>query len=150
MTQRDDVLYALELVHKNRPNEVFDEMNKSEVGFFAVIKYLYESSIDVTSADICKHLKISSARMAVLIKKLEKKGLVVKINSDKDARIKVLKLSKKGTEFAHKMKAHMYETMKKIIDEFGLDEIEELFSKLSRLKCIMKENLPRNLGEYND
>ncbi len=150
MARKEEVFYALELFHKNRPRQIFEKMNKSDVGVFAVIKYLHESEEEVTSADICKFLQISSARMAVLVKRLEKKGLIVKSNSSVDARSKVLKLSAAGKKFAEDLKSQIYGTMEKIVDEFGLDELEELFVKLEKLKAIMDENVPANLEEYND
>ncbi len=150
MAKKEDVFYALELFHNSRPQKMFDAVNKGEMGAFAVIKLLHDTDKELTSADICKILKISSARMAVLIKKLQAKGIVVKIASEADSRAKILKLTKKGTALANKLKANMFETMSKIVDEFGLEELESMFNKLHKLKLILGENLTINLEEYND
>ncbi len=88
--------------------------------------------------------------MAVLIKRIEKKGLIVKINSDNDARVKVIKLSKKGVAFADELRARMYKTMGEIVDEFGLEELENLFSKLKRMRSIIIENVPIKLEDDDD
>ncbi len=149
MAKKEEVLYALELFHNNRPQKIFDAVNRGEIGAFAVVKLLYEADKELTSADLCKHIKISSARMAVLIKRLEKKGLVVKTTSEVDTRAKILKLSEKGVALADKLKENMYETMGKIIDEFGLEELESMFTKLGKLKAILGENVPISLEEYN-
>ena len=150
MAKQEEVVLALELFHKNRPQKIFNEIDKTEVGVFAVIKYLYESKTTVTSADICKSLQISSARMAVLIKRLESKGLVIKMNSQFDSRTKILKLSENGEQLANEVEMKMYHTMGKIVDEFGINELKEMFEKLTKLKTILHENAPTNLEEYND
>ncbi len=150
MAKKEDVYYALELFHNNRPQKIFDEMNKSEVGLFAVLKCIHESEQELTSADICKSLSFSSARMAVLIKKLEAKGIVTKTNSTQDSRSKILKLSQKGNELAQKLKEHMYNTMDKVVEEFGIDELNDMFKKLSKLREILDENMPTGMEEHND
>ncbi len=150
MAKKEDIYYVLELFHNNRPQKTFEELNKSEVGLFAVIKYLYEAKTEVTSAEICKNLKMSSARMAVLIKKLEGKGLVIKTNSTRDSRAKILKLSEKGISLANDLKEKMFEVMGKVIDEFGMAELEDFFEKMGRIKSIMEQNAPINLEEYDD
>ncbi len=149
MAKHEDIIYAIELFHKNRPQKIFEEVNKSEVGGFAVIKYLCEAENEVTSADICKVLKISSARMAVLIKKLETRGIVTKENSKHDSRSKILKLTKKGIVLSEEFKANLYKSIEKVVDEFGIEELESLFRKLKKLKSILHENVPSNLEEFN-
>ncbi len=150
MAKKEDVFYALELFHNNRPQKMLNEVNRGEMGAFAVIKLLYDADKEITSADLCSQLKISSARMAVLIKKLETKGLVVKTASQADSRAKILKLSEKGVALADKLKADMFETMGKVVDEFGIEELESFFKKLGKLKSILGESLPINLEGYND
>ncbi len=150
MAHKEEIIYALELFHANRPRKMFHEMDQRESGMFAVIKFLAEAEGEVTSAAICKHLQISSARMTVLIKRLETKGLVIKTESLHDSRSKALVLTQKGVTLATKLQAHMYETVGKIIDEFGITELETLFETLNRLKSILNENAPLSLEEYDD
>ncbi len=149
MANKQEVLLALELFQKNRPQKVFDEMKKKEMGVFSVIKYLNEAEGEVNSVDISKALGISSARMAVLLKKMEKKGLVVKSSSMLDARAVAVKLSDQGEALAENIKAQMFQTMEKIVDEFGLAELEAVMDKLGKIKQILEENMPAKMEGFD-
>ncbi len=149
MATREEVFEALELFKKHSPQRIFKEVNKSEIGALAVIKLLHENEKKLTSSDLCKRLKISSARMAVLIKRLKSKGLVEKMDSDTDSRSKILYLSEKGVALAHKLQANMYQTMEKIVDVFGLEELDSLFVKFNKVREILDANAPLDLEEYN-
>ncbi len=150
MAEKKDILFALELFHENRPQHIFDEMKNNDMGSFAVIKYIHEVGREVNSAEICKHLKISSARMAVLIKKLEAKNLVVKINSENDSRSKIIVLSEKGRKTATHMQEQMYKSAEKVVDEFGIEALIDLFNNLNKLKMILKANEPTMMEDEND
>ncbi len=150
MAEKEDILYALELFHKSRPQHVFDEMKNNDMGSFAVIKYIHEVGREVNSAEICKHLKISSARMVVLIRKLEAKNLVVKVNSTNDSRSKIIMLSDKGKETVKRMHDQMYKSAEKVVDEFGIEALKELFDNLNKLKTILKANAPTVMEDEND
>lgn len=152
MASKEEVESIVELIHKNRPQASFNELHRQDIGIFAVIKYLREAPNEVTSAEISKFLGISSARMSVLIKKLENKELILKISSSNDKRLKVIKLTEKGNNFAEDLKLKIYKSAEKIIDEFGIDEVRRIFEQLNRFKMILEENAPSkiNMEDFND
>ncbi len=143
MATREDVILAIELFHKNRPRRTLEKMN--EMGIYAVLKFLNEAKVEVNSADICKHLEISSARVAVLIKKMQSKGLVLKSNSKSDARVKIVSLSEKGRMFAQRTKQHMYDNTEKVVDEFGIERLKSIFDDLSKIQAHFEKNLPQDM-----
>ncbi len=150
MANKDDVLRALDMLHQNRPQKVFGEIQKNEMGVFAVIKYLNDAEGDVNSAEISKALGISSARMAVLMRKLEAKGFIIKSQSKTDARSSTVKLSENGKTLAENIKTQMFKAVEKIIDEFGIDELKNLLEKLNTIKTIMEEFAPMKMEDLND
>ncbi len=150
MAKREDVLTAMHLFETTRPQRAFEEMSKQAMGSFAVLRYLSETDGDITSATISKALNISSARMAVLLKKLDAKELITRAHSPNDARAIALKLSAKGEAFVDMQNDRMYDITEKIVDELGLDEIKKLLKNLTKMKKIIAENLPCDLEEHND
>ncbi len=148
MATTQDVCFALELFEQNRPYKTLEEMK--EQGAFAVIKLLHSEQRDLSSAEICKRLGISSARVAVLIKKLESKNFIEKIPSESDSRVKMIALSQKGRGFAEKAKKRMFETAEKIVDEFGIPRLLSMFEDLKKIKAIYEQNLPCDMEKLYD
>lgn len=140
MATQEDILYAEKLLHDNSPHKIFNSVNQQNFGTLAVLKYLYDATDEVNSVDISNFICISSARVTVLIKKLEQRGLLTKTNSSTDARVKIIKLTDKGHAIAKKHRERMFATTGEILDTFGLEE----FEKLMHNTCILKEIITKN------
>ncbi len=150
MATQQEIKTALELFHRCKPQIRLDELRRQEMGIFAVIKYLNDAPETVNSVELCNFLGVSSARMAVLLKKLESKGLIVKKSSKTDARSKIVILSEKGKKLAEIIKSQMQETVGKIVDEFGLEKLENMFSDLQKIKTIVDSTSFLHMEELND
>lgn len=147
MATKEEITEIMELIRKNKPQRVFKNLNDREMGLFAVIGYLSESNGEVTSSDISKFLCVSSARIAIMIKKLEKREFIEKIDSSKDKRVKVIKLTQKGHNLSNKLDKHANDVVEKIIDEFGLKELKDFFETMERLKIVLDENAPSDMED---
>lgn len=60
-----------------------------------------------TAGDLAREMKVSTARIAALLNKMEKKGLIISTPSSEDARKVNVEITSLGSESAEKMKAHM-------------------------------------------
>ncbi len=140
MAKHEDILAALELFEKNRPQKPFDEIEKNDMGIFAVLKYLNEADGEINSKNISNYLGVSSARMAIVLKKMEQKNWIRKKNSASDARAIIVELTEEGITISKKKKEEMFKTIEKILDIFTLVEIEDLLYKLNVIKGIVKES----------
>ncbi len=143
MASHQDVVAALKLFHDHAPHKTFDMVGKSEMGEFAALKYLHESAQEgttVTSRDISKTLGVSSARMTIVLQKLEAKGFIVKSVRASDLRVNVISLSENGNAFIEASRERMYQKIKKVVDTFGLEELELLFEKMSAIGAILHED----------
>ncbi len=141
MATQKEVQELLNLMKCNKPYHVFEEMRQIDHGVLGVMKVLYDERKEVISKDICRELGISSARVAVLIKKMEAKGLIVKKTYENDARISIISLTEKGEKLAKNMRSQMFVVAEKIVDEFGLERLKEMFGDMEKLKSIMRENI---------
>lgn len=120
---------------RNHFIHMFDDMN---TGAFAVLKYLYENNFESTSGEITNFLKISSARVAFILKKLEEKNLITRTNSSTDARVTIVNLTKDGEKKCTDKKNELYKKINLIIDEVGFDKLYEINEIISKVNHIMK------------
>ena len=74
---------------------------------------------------ISDRLDISTARVAVLLKKMVAKGLITKEKDPIDARVTIVKLTEYGRETIEHMWADVKAQMGKVIDEIGEDRLLE-------------------------
>ncbi len=153
MAKKEDVLMALEMFHTNRPTHAFEAIHASEMGLFAVLRYLNDAKtrVDgtVTSKELSDALCVSSARMSVLLKKLEQKGFISKTTSPTDARAVVIALTVQGEVFAEQMHQRMYHTAAHVVDEFGIDELQRLMESVQKIKTILHQERPMQWEEDN-
>ncbi len=148
MANKEEVYEALDLFFKHRQERAIEEMSRQNMGAVAVVMYLFEKG-EAKSIEISKKIGISSARMAVLLKKLEAKGMILKTHSKIDARAITIKLSQKGEKFANGFKEELFCSMEKVVDEIGIDEIKKIVDGLNRISEILSSNKPRQMEDLN-
>ncbi len=141
MATKAEIEIVEKLLHENRPHKAFENVAKAEMGVLAVIRYLHRTEEETNSKDISRSLGISSARMAILLKKLENRNWITKVNSPTDARAVVVCLSDKGKEELEKKKKQMEDAIGEMIDEVGVEELEKMFQNLNKIKDIMRKNV---------
>ena len=76
MATQEDIERLFALFCEAHPQDSLREMDKTSAGQGAVLRYLASVEEPVTSGQIAQALGGSTARMAVLLKKLEAKGLI--------------------------------------------------------------------------
>ncbi len=149
MATQEEITRALELFHENRRNHLLEQINRQEMGLTAVVQYLWQSAQErptdaVTAKEISTALGVSTARMTVLLQNLEQKQLIAKAPSRTDARAITVSLTATGEARAQALRNHMCDTMARVVDELGVDALEQLFASLRTIQTILHENKPTN------
>lgn len=121
--------------HRNIIDSKFRE-NGLYFGQPPILKYLSEHK-DATQKEIADFLHVSAPSVATSLKRMEEAGLVVRLESKKDARRNTVKLTKKGKELSQ-----FADNMFLVVDDatyrgFTDEEMDTLISLLHR----MNENL---------
>lgn len=145
-----DIIEVMEFIHKNKPFHDLDEVHMHERGLGATIVFLAKADGEVKSVDISSFLNISSARMAVILKKLEQKDVIMKATSQTDSRAITISLTAKGHTMAKNLEDNMYQVVSKIVEEIGLEEFYDTFKKIKSIKQIFEENKPMTMEELHD
>lgn len=148
MATKKEIEAVLTLMHKTRPARSIREMNTIHMGIGAVIRYLHEKEAksDVTAGEISEFLNVSTARVAVILSKMEKKGLITRSRGQKDARVTVVQLTQAGTDTAKEMQRQFEQQVEKAIDKVGCDRMLEFVSTMHELHEIF---LPLKVKELD-
>ena len=143
MASAEQIDVLMEQLKKAPPAECFQNFDMSTVGIRAILKILNETDSKVTAGDLSEHMKVSTARIAVLLKKMEAKGLIEKEHDSADGRVVVIKLSNRGKELADKFKANLYAHIGEMIDKIGMDRMLEFAAVSNEIQSLMKKSHPK-------
>ncbi len=147
MTKKEEVLAAMALFDKNKPEKTFDQISQVKMGMGAVVHCLHKKDQAVTSKEISDALHVSSARMTVLLQKMEGEGLVEKSHSPTDARAILVSLTTKGLQKAEEIERQRYECIAEILEEYTLEDLERLFQQLEKIHQIFYKALKKHQEE---
>ena len=126
-----DVLQKMEAFHFE---DVAKSYNSHKEGLKAVIKLLTSENGKMTAGAISQKLCISTARVAVLLKKMESRNLITKQKSKTDARVTIVELTKEGTEYANELRNTFMEDMGAVIDRVGMEKMESFIEVVGEIK----------------
>lgn len=138
MATQKQVEALLAVMHKAPPSEKYQKMDRSAMGIRAILKYLSRENQRATAGEISKALGVSTARVAVLLKKMVAKGLLEKQSDPADGRLVVVCLSQKGKDAAEQFQREIYALIGSLIDEIGLERMLEFAAISNEIHEVIK------------
>lgn len=140
MANRDEVEQIMEIIKGVELKKVFRALNENTAGIGAVLRILYDHGKTVTSGQISDLLGVSSARVAVLLKTMESKGLIAKRKDVLDGRITIVTLTPFGEEAISKIHEELYNQISRIIDKVGFDRLKQFITLSQEIEKAIKPN----------
>ena len=134
MDKREQAIKLLNNFRENRPQIFLETFESSEKGINFILGYLEEAKHEVIAKDLAQALNVSTARIATLLNKMEKKDLIQKHNSTKDARKTVIILTKKGQHLTTQYKEVLIDITIKMIEEVGMEDLEKFIEISKKMK----------------
>lgn len=128
MATKEQIESVLVKMEKAHPVDFFKQIDDTNAGIGAVLRLLYAMDEDITAGKISDALNISTARVAVLLKKMVAKGLITKEPCSTDGRVTVVRLTEHGKKIISEMQADLYAQMSHIIDTVGEERILEFIA----------------------
>lgn len=127
---------AIELIHKMKPSksEFINQLNMTDRGIHFILGYLEETKGKVIAGDLAKKLDVSTARIAILIKKMESRGLIRTYHLPEDARKTVIEITETGKAQVDAMKEEVIVMMERLIEVVGVEDIEEFIRISMKIK----------------
>lgn len=139
MVTRKQAIEILEKFKCNNPEMMAKRVQESERGLGFVLGYIYEHP-NTYAISISEVMQISRARVGVILRKLEERGLIIKTSSSADARIETLSLTEKGIREVEFIKEKLINTVTTIIDKVGYDEINAFVETSIKIREVLEGN----------
>ncbi len=111
-------------------NELFQD---GFSGMYVVLKIIYDSNTELSVGDISEIFKVTTARTAVILSTLEKKGLILKLKSEFDARKTIVKITEKGIKELLNRKTKILEMINCILLKFSDEDKETLYNLICKI-----------------
>lgn len=141
MATREEVERIAEEMVKAQPTNFLKVVNNANAGIGYVLKLLYAAENGcLTAGEISEAMGVSTARVAVLLKKTEKKGLIVRGSDSSDARVTVVRLSEEGKRAASEMKENMLRNISRVVDRVGLEKLRQFIALSVEVKNAMADS----------
>lgn len=140
MASDEQIKWMLHKMAKSHPIEAFKYMDEVKAGIGAVLRLLYEADKPLSAGTISSKLGISTARVAVLLKKMTQKGMITKQQSPNDARVTMVELTAAGRANIERMKNELFAQMGLIIDKVGEERLKEYFEIGEEIRNIIKNH----------
>lgn len=138
MASDGQIKWMFHKMAESHPIEVFKYMDEVKAGIGAVLRLLYEADEPLSAGTISSKLGISTARVAVLLKKMTQKGMITKQQSPNDARVTMVELTAAGRANIERMKNELFAQMGLIIDKVGEERLKEYFEIGEEIRNIIK------------
>lgn len=134
MSTREDAKEMLQKLRACRTRSFFTKIDESQKGVGFVLLYLQEAQREVIAGDLARELNVSTARIAALLRNMEKSGLIIRYRSAVDARQTVVEMTEEGNVYVNTMKEQMLQKMELLIEKVGKEDIEEFIRISHKIK----------------
>ncbi len=122
---------------------LLSKIDKSSEGENKVLGMLYEKRRDVTAGSISAELKMSTARIAVILSSLEEKGLAEKYHDPHDRRKTLVRITEKGVKHTEELYEGLLEVMNELIESIGTERLNLFVDTLQEICDLAQEHLMR-------
>ena len=139
MATENEIKFVLDHLQESIPTRFFNTINEGYIGMGAVLQYLYEADGAVTAGDISEYMQVSTARVAVLLRKMNSQGLITKSEDAHDARVVNVKLSLDGQKKAEEIKTNIYRELAFVIDGIGMNKLSEFIEISDEIKQLINK-----------
>lgn len=142
MATKEEAEYVFNNLIIAKPEAFFNRIDKTKAGVGAVIRILNTANEPLSAGVISEKIGVSTARTAVLLRKMLAKDLIVKLDDQSDGRKTLVRLSEHGKCSANKAKKELFEQLSKVIDYIGMEKMKQFIALSAEIRDIMIKNIP--------
>ena len=89
------------------------------------------------AGDLAKRLNVSTARIAALLKKMEKSGLLTRHDSSEDGRRTLVEITPAGAALATEMREKAVSKVQSLIEQVGKEDLEQYIRISNKIREAM-------------
>lgn len=131
MTRREEALAILDQMRTCAPRDLFARLDELHKGTGFLLGLLDAADGVVYAGDIARQMQVSTARIAVILNKMEKSGFIRREPATQDARKTVVKLTGAGRAWIQDTKERVLDRTELLLERVGREDVWE-FIRLSR------------------
>ena len=137
MFTREETIVIIQRIFESRPTKLFKPLDETRAGLHCVLRMLDREDKPLTAGQISTKMGVSSARVAVLLRKMAEKGLIVREGSPDDARKSMISLSDEGRSQIEKLN----EERINVINRLGKEKTEQFIQLSGELKKAFEDEI---------
>lgn len=139
MASRADAQEFLRKIRNCRPRSFFGKVDECQRGTGFILAYLEQKSGEVIAGDLARELNVSTARIAALLKTMEKNGLIIRYRSSADNRQTVVEITQKGIDYSLKMREQILEKVELLLERVSREELDQFIRISEKIKEVLEE-----------
>ncbi|MBD5471867.1 MAG: winged helix DNA-binding protein [Lachnospiraceae bacterium] len=139
MNTREDARDFLVKLHSCISRTFYNNIESTQRGFGFILSYLERANKEVTAGDLSKKLNVSTARIAALLKKMEKNGLITRHTSQKDARQIIVEITPAGIALVDEMREQVLSKIELLFTQVSKEDLETYIRISHQIKDVMSE-----------
>lgn len=128
---------------ESMPRPFMGKMDKTNFGIGLVLRYLMEAGHPVSAGEISRYMHVSTARVAVILRCMSEKDLIIKQEDSSDARKTLVSLSESGKEHIKKTKAELMELMTEVITKVGIERMEQYLEISKEINTVVSAKMAK-------
>lgn len=135
MDRRQFLVDLLLRVSKSEKKKAFNVVDDASKGLFLALQLIKDNE-GLTAGELAKKFKVSTARVAVVLRTLEEKGYIIKQVDKKDKRKVIIKISPLGLEKHQENQIKVLDKIVMLFDNFTDEELITFTELLVKIKPI--------------
>lgn len=121
------------LCSNNNFREIVEKIEDGYSGMFYILKILSEAKEELTAGDVTNKFGTSTARTAVALTNLEKKGYITRTKSESDQRQTIVKITGDGLIALNSRKNELFSNIHRYLEKLSTKEQKQLYQILQKL-----------------
>lgn len=121
------------LCSNNNFREIVEKIEDGYSGMFYILKILSEAKEELTAGDVTNKFGTSTARTAVALTNLEKKGYITRTKSESDQRQTIVKITGDGLIALNSRKNELFSNINRYLEKLSTKEQKQLYQILQKL-----------------
>lgn len=139
MASREDAQELLSKLKCCRPQSFFGKVDEIQRGTGFILAYLQKADREVIAGDLARELNVSTARIAALLKTMEKNGYIIRYRSSEDNRQTVVEITQKGIDYSGTIKEQILEKAELLLEKVGKEDLDEFIRISQEIKEVLDE-----------
>ena len=123
MATSNQIDHFIALLQQYPPEKRYKEVDETTKGIGAVLRLLIQAQNPISAGQVSRSLNVSSARVAVLLRKMKARNLICTERDSSDGRMIDVQITDQGRELFQQIENELREKIGFVIDTVGMDRL---------------------------